>query len=351
MRKLRRVLALIGVLGMTGCPYTEGCESIPVGPTADTGLPEGGNIDVQEEDSAIPLGPIAPNCGGLTIQCGGMSCCDAKEVPGGTFNRLNDPTFPATISTFKLDTFEVTVGRFRAFVNSGNGTKKNPPKDGAGAHPKIPSSGWQTVFNAGLTDDTQAFTDAVKCDPDLYHAYSEVPGTNDTLPMNCVTWFEAFAFCIWDGGRLPTEAEWMYAASGGSEQRSVPYGGGDEVPVDKTRVSFGCQSGTSVADPGSPPCTFKDFTAVGTHPMGAGKWGHQDLSGNVWERMLDFFVDPLRITPCDDCADLQLNTVGRAFRGGSINWGSDYQRTENRTAINSETVDTRTNTVGFRCAR
>lgn len=335
---------------MTGCPYTDGCTAtLPATPGVDSGGPEVSLEDTA--DTAIPLGPILPNCAGLTAQCGGQSCCAAADVPGGPFDRLNDPALPATVSTFRLDIFEVTVGRFRAFVNAGMGTKKTAPAPGSGAHPLIPNSGWQTSFNDTLTDDTIAFTDALKCDPQLYNVYSEVPGVNDTLPMNCVNWSEAMAFCIWDGGRLPTETEWNYAAAGGNEQRVVPYGGGDEEPVDKTRVSFGCQSGTSIADPGAPLCTFKDYTAVGTHPMGAGKWGHQDLAGNVWERMLDFFVDPMRITPCNDCADLELNTVGRAFRGGSINWAASYQRTFDRSAINSETVDTRTNTVGFRCAR
>lgn len=346
---LARIAALAGLMAITGCPYTEGCEASEQAnaPEADGGPQE----DADLVDSSIPLGPIQPNCVGLTATCGGESCCAAADVPGGTFNRLNDPLYPATVSTFRLDKYEVVVGRFRAFVNAGMGTKKNPPADGAGAHPQIPNSGWQTSFNAMLTDDATAFVEAIKCDPELYNAYSEVPGENDTLPINCVTWAEAVAFCIWDGGRLPTETEWNYAAAGGSEQRVAPYGGGDEVIIDTTRVSFGCQSGTSIADPGAPVCTFKDYTAAGTHPTGAGRWGHHDLAGNVWERMLDFFVDPFRLTTCNDCADLQDNPLGRAFRGGSINWAADYQRTIDRTAINSETLDSRTNTVGFRCAR
>ena len=341
-RKIQ-VLGVLGVMAMTGCPYTEGCEG------AATGSPEGGKPSEggPKDDGGNLLGPILPNCQGLTAQCNSESCCAAADVPGGSFNRGNDPAFPANVSDFRLDVYEVTVGRFRAFVNANKGTKKSPPAEGAGAHPKIPNSGWSNAFNTQLTDDKNAFVSALLCDMSLYNAYSEVPGTNDTLPMNCMTWAEAVAFCIWDGGRLPTEVEAQYAAAGGSEQREFPWGG----PFDATKLGYGCQSGDSVADPGAPPCTFKNFTAVGTHPAGKGRWGHHDLSGNVWERALDFFVLPYRLPTCDDCADLQPVPEGRVIRGGAINWAQSYQRTVDRTGVNSEPLDIRTNTVGFRCAR
>ncbi len=350
----RRFLALLGVAAAAGS-YAQGCEQYPSRPPAaiveDAAVTDAPNPLEDVADTSIPLGPTLPNCMGLAAKCAGESCCAAADVPGGTFNRLNNPAFPATVSTFKLDVYEVTVGRFRAFVNAGKGTKKSPPADGSGANPKFAGSGWQAAFNAGLTDDKEAFVDAIKCDPALYDAYGERPGVNDTLPMNCTTWFEAMAFCIWDGGRLPTETEWNYAAAGGSEQRGAPWGGGDEVPIDKTRASYGCQSGDSIADLGAPLCTFKNYTAVGTLPMGKGRFGHADLAGNVWERVLDYFADPFRLTPCNDCADLQATPVGRGIRGGAINWGADFQRTSDRTAVNSEPLETRTNTVGIRCAR
>lgn len=354
MRTLTKVLLVAGILALTGCPYTEGCEAADAtpDPTDDGGLAEGGGEggedDAQEEDSAIPLGPILPNCQGLVAQCAGESCCAAANVPGGTFNRLNNPAFPATVTGFRLDTYEVVVGRFRAFVNAGRGTRERPPAEGSGAHPLIPNSGWSNAFNTQLTENKVAFEDAIKCDPELYAAYSELPGKNDTLPMNCVTWAEAFAFCVWDGGRLPTETEWNYAAAGGSEQRLYPWGG---PTIDKTFVSYGCQSGDSIADPGAPLCKFADYTVVGTKPTGRGRWGHADLSGNVWERVLDYFVDPLRLATCNDCADLQPVPEGHPIRGGAINWAESFQRTSDRTAVNSEPNETRTNTVGFRCAR
>ena len=48
--------------------------------------------------------------------------------------------------------------------------------------------------------------------------------SQENLPINCVDWAEAYAFCIWDGGFLPSEAEWEYAAAGGSLQLDYPWG-------------------------------------------------------------------------------------------------------------------------------
>jgi len=351
MRSWQKLLALTGVVALTGCPYTEGCEAAAIATgdasTADVNQPDGGN-DAGDDDSAIPLGPILPNCGGLVTKCNNESCCEADNVPGGTFNRINDPGFPATVSGFRLDRYEVVVARFRSFVNAGFGTKKNPPAPGSGAHPNIPDSGWKAEFNAQLQESKEDLVSALQCDTQLYDAYSEIPGKNDTLPMNCATVAEAMAFCSWDGGRLPTETEWNYAAAGGDEQRVFPWGG---ATIDKTFVNFGCQSGASVADPGAPLCAFKDYTPVGVHPTGRGRWGHHDLAGNVWERTWDFVVNPFRLATCNDCADLEENPAGRGIRGGSLNWGKDYQRTNDRTGVNSEPLATRTNTVGFRCAR
>ena len=150
-------------------------------------------------------------------------------------------------------------------------------------------------------------------------------------PISAVSWEDAKTFCASEGKRLPREAEWERAGRG-DDGRMFPWGN------EKATRELAVFGEAHTAD-------------VGSRQKGKGPYGHLDLAGNVWERMFDYFVEPFRQPVCADCADLQKNPEGRAFRGGSINWGSDYQRTLDRTAINSETVDARTNTVGFRCAR
>src|SRR5262245_5573517 len=151
-----------------------------------------------------------PSCFGLPAYCGPAGqavLCGSAVRTGGTFFRLNDAgsdamytstAYPATVRDFRLDTYQVTVGRFRMFVNAGKGTQADPPAPGAGAHPWISGSGWNAAWNTSLTADTAALVAAVKCDA-TYQTWTDAPSANDNLPINCVTWPEALAFCAWDG--------------------------------------------------------------------------------------------------------------------------------------------------------
>jgi hypothetical protein len=74
-----------------------------------------------------------------------------------------------------------------------------------------------------LAANRAALISTVKCNSDSrYQTWTDAAGANENKPMNCVTWHEAMAFCIWDGGYLPTELEWNYAASGGQREARVP---------------------------------------------------------------------------------------------------------------------------------
>jgi len=113
---------------------------------------------------------------------------------------------------------------------------------------------------------------------------------------------------------LPTEAEWNYAAAGGSEQRfypwSDPFPPGSET-IDGTYAAYGCLTD------GSPQndCAFTDILPVGSRsPKGDGRWGQADLGGNMDEWNLDYgnFTYPM---PRNDCANL-ISAYGRRTRGG-----------------------------------
>jgi formylglycine-generating enzyme required for sulfatase activity len=304
------------------------------------------------DDAATDGPPAQPGCKAQAPTCGpggNESCCEAALIPGGTFYRSYDGLdfknmgFPATVSNFVLDRYEVTVGRFRAFVNAGMGTRARPPMAGLGAHPKLAGSGWDSGWNGLLAVETVALVRAIKCQA-AYQTWTDAPGANEEKPINCVTWYEAMAFCIWDGGYLPTEAEWNYAASGGSEQRVYPW----SSPASSTSID--CTYANYYVD--NPAGTFcVDGVRGGANQTGSesanggGRWGHADLAGNVWEWTLDWHA--AYASTCDDCANLTPDSL-RVVRGGSFLDNAPFLRASERGNL---TPTDRSNIVGFRCAR
>ncbi|WP_437758689.1 formylglycine-generating enzyme family protein [Sorangium sp. So ce1389] len=227
--------------------------------------------------------------------------------------------YPATVSEFRLDTYEITIGRFRAFVEEGKGTQADPPVRDAGAHPKIPESGWNADWNSELTADRSALKVALRCESSHW---TDFPEQNERRPMTCMTWFEAFAFCIWDDGRLPTEAEWNYAAAGGAEQRLYPWG----ESIDASKAAYNCLGdGDDAAE-----CSMQDFLPVGSKsPDGDAKWGMADMAGNAGELVLDINQQAFP-TPCNDCAQLEGSTPNRVVRGGTAWTSKIYIATDAR---------------------
>jgi len=318
--------------------------------------PLAGGVRDGTGDGMLADGGPMLSCTGLASTCGpsGTSpCCGSPLVPGGTFHRSFDVgtdnawtnmTNPASLSDFRLDTYEVTVGRFRQFVSAGMGTQANPPTTGAGARTlngMANQGGWDPTWNASLTTNTAALVAAVKCNA-THQSWTDTPGANEALPMNCITWFEAMAFCAWDGGFLPTEAEWNYAAAGDSEQRAYPWSNpASSLTIDCSYANH---------DNGTAYCVNPPNGAVNRvgseSPKGDGKYGQADLAGNVWEWTLDWYQSPYG-SPCNDCADLTAATY-RVIRGGGFNYVVLYLRG----AIRNGAVPTvRAGSYGVRCGR
>jgi formylglycine-generating enzyme required for sulfatase activity len=157
--------------------------------------------------------------------------------------------------------------------------------------------------------------------------------------MNCVSWYEAFAFCAWDEARIPTEVEWEYAAKGGAQNRLYPWG--DTTPTADFAV-YGCLgAGTSA-------CAFEDILVVGSKPNGDGRFGQSDLAGSVREWVLDWMSPTVVDVIGENFAYLEESVSGRVIRSGS--WATSYG--ENQSSNRSVALPTaRNNRHGFRCAR
>lgn len=339
-------------LGWWFCLLASACSVDKVLFSAPGAAPDAGS------DAGIDAPPDAPpptltSCQGLPRTCGATAmgdCCDSPMEPGGTFFRSYDlagdsssgsQTFPASLQAFRLDRYEVTVGRFRAFVAAGRGIRTAPPAIGAGAHARIADSGWRATYTDALPATTADLISALKCPT---ATWTDSPGGNETRPINCVTWYDAFAFCIWDGGYLPTEAEWNHAAAGGDQQRAYPWSN----PPSSLLLSYDNASynnGTGCLADGQTACTIDDLLRVGTRPAGNGRWGHADLGGNVSEWVLD--SSAAYPVPCSDCASVVENGT-RILRGGGYSRLSGDLRSTYRL---STSPSARIAFLGFRCAR
>jgi formylglycine-generating enzyme required for sulfatase activity len=267
-----------------------------------------------------------------------------------------DPANPATVRSFRLDKYDVTVGRFRQFVSAWNNGAGYTPPAGSGKHTHLNGGqgladstapgryepGWFTTDNGKI-----ALVDAnLACGR---YTWSPSAGSNENLPINCVNWFEAYAFCIWDGGFLPSEAEWGYASAGGSQQREYPWGStapGTACPGTGCEYAiYGCDypSGTGT-------CTgVENIAPVGTATLGAGLWGQLDLQGNVTQWNFDAYATYLE--PCADCAYFAPGSR-RSERAAnyhlSMAFGVSWLLPPIRFA---DDPTNRQDGVGFRCAR
>jgi sulfatase modifying factor 1 len=345
---LMKIITLLSALA--GCSF-EGHGIIPSDAGDD---PDVGTTDDADDAVVADAPPRFSSCVGLAATCGPNSndnCCStATPIPGGSFLRsydvatdgmYQDMTHPATVSPFMLDKYEVTVGRFRAFLAAGNGTRQHVPAAGTGSHPQLANSGWSSAWDASLSPDLPALTAGLKCDVS-WQTWTDTAGVNESLPINCVSWYEAMAFCVWDGGHLATETEWNFAASGGNDHRAFPW----SSPA--SSLTSGCTyansyNGTSYCGDAPDPAIDR----AGSYPQGNGRWGHSDLAGNVWEWTLDWYATPYPQGTCSDCANL-VQATKRVIRGGTFDRDVSTLRSASR---DSATPETRLASVGIRCAR
>jgi sulfatase modifying factor 1 len=361
------------------CEHDTITKTTVVCPSADASA--GKEAGSSEPPSCSPGGPGMTTCG--PGGNGTESCCTSLEVTGGTYFRIYDPpdgnangnailaadggptgeADPATVSSFRLDKYPVTVGRFRQFVSAvlpaGGRTGWLPSAD-SGKHAHL--NGGKGLVNvaddAGLeyepgwvsSDDSNiAPTDVNLACSGEGSPWTSVAGGQENLPIACVTWQEAYAFCIWDGGFLPSEAEYEYAEAGGSQQREYPWGSTPPGTGNQYAI-YRCYYPEGPA--GSAMCTTgaTNIAPVGTATLGAGLWGQLDLVGEVWEWNLDWFYETYADSYADSCTDCAFLTASsmRVVRVGGFADPASFLQPSSRDQ-NEPWI--RGGAIGFRCAR
>ncbi len=148
---------------------------------------------------------------------------------------------------------------------------------------------------------------------------------NDSSPATGVSWEKAQAFCESRGARLPTEAEWEFAARG-TDGRLYPWGNNFAASLTNSE-----ESGLGRPEP------------VGSHPDAASPFGVLDMSGNVWQ----WTADDYKPYPGQRAA-FKIPAGAKVMRGGSYKFGRNYVTT---TARNLDLPNKRSPEIGFRCAK
>ena len=339
-------------------PMTAGDVTLP-DVMMDASRPEVSAVDaavdvMQRADAPRDLGPAMQR----SCMSDATPGCGFSDVPGGTFTmgelstagNASPPQPMVTVSPFLLDTYEVTVARFRRYWEAG--------------HPDVPSRvvryRGNPLFPITFSRQGPAERDLMAAAPNDWMRlcnWTRTPGALEGHPMNCIDWSTAQAFCVWDGGRLPTdegtgrlptEAEWEFAARG-EDGRKFPWD--PPAPVGMQVCWNPCRVYPTDC-PGSCPEEDERFAA------GASPFGVRHMVGNVWEWAADSYSNYElvgRVDPCAHRAGMTdgvcsiATTLERTIRGGS--W--DYNRKTNlRSASRGSILDfSRAYYIGFRCAR
>lgn len=207
---------------------------------------------------------------------------------------------------------------------------------------KVSVKEFQLAKTLVTVDQYKACVDAGRCTPPGadFGCNWGVKGRGEH-PVNCVTWDQARAFSGWVGGRLPTEAEWEYAARGGGKPWRYPWGNADAT-CERAVISEhagGRNDGVG--------CGRNSTWPVCSKPKGNSLHGLCDMAGNLYQWVQDWYHGSYDGAPVDGSAWEDAGAT-RAYRGGS--WINAAGRARSASRRSFDPRD-RGDHLGFRPAR
>lgn len=273
------------------------------------------------------------------------------RLEGGSFlmGTDSDEGFPADgegpvrevhVDPFYIATTAVTNREFRAFVES------------TGYETEAERYGWSFVFQNFLPD--RICKRARRSQPAPWWCAVEDAcwkwpfgrgshvGNRLDHPVVHISWNDAMAYCEWAGTRLPTEAEWEYAARGGLTQKTFPWG--DELTPDgehRCNIWHGSFPEKNTAKDG-----YRYTAPVDTFPPNG--YGLYQTAGNAWEWCLDWFNPTYHVDGPRDNPTGPPDGEAKVIRGGSYLCHDSYCNRYRVAARTSNTPDSSTGNLGFR---
>jgi formylglycine-generating enzyme required for sulfatase activity len=280
--------------------------------------------------------------GGMIKLAGGAFLMGTDDKEGFAADG-EGPVREVRLDPFYIDAAVVSNREFEEFIRA------------TGYKTEAERFGWSFVFYGLLSEEARAAHPQVAAQAPWWCAVPgaawhqpEGPGTTvggrQDHPVVHVSWNDASAYCSWAGKRLPTEAEWEYAARGGLVQKKFPWG--DELlPAGTHR----CNIWQGVF----PSYNSREDGYLGTAPVRAYEpngFGLYNTSGNVWEWCNDWFSRDFHVSESSDNPKGPPEGMAKVIRGGSFLCHHSYCNRYRVAARSSNTADSTASNMGFRCA-